>query len=1003
MDILPIWDPTSCVPRREVLDGTLTDADLALRLDTVVRGTARAPYNDPRTFFEATHLTRSMKEILGYIFGRVAGSRTDTNPIIVLDVGFGGGKTHTLVTLYYAAKFGTDAAIRSYLTGIPIPTGIRVVTISGEDFGEAGVIRDDTPVSTVWGDLFQQLGCLERFRDLDLKRQVPSPDQISQALGEGPVIILLDELPTLINLYAKTDPAMMDRIVQFVQRLVIAVAEKERAALVIAIAEDAYKDEAVLARAAVRQAGDLRAEERQQILEETHLAEGKMEDARAHIRRKEIIMSPVEEQDVVHILRRRLFSSTSTEQAVVVADAYHQLYTHIPAPDAFAKQDYRDALQESYPFHPEMVKLLYERLATLDQFHRTRGALRLLARAVRWVWEQKESDAFLLHPHHIDLAVPTILEDLTKGIGEGRRRNALEGDLLRTPGGISVQDLDDDVRAQWQAPLHRRTYTTIYLYSLATGREGDNGIDVTRLCALIAVPGRTDYAHRVRDSVLHSLINDLSHIDQRGTHYLFIREPNPLRVIDREARNVPESEATDLVRQGIDGLFSDQIDWIHIRVFPSNPGKLEDDAVIKLAILNPHLHHFLPESGNIPPAVERFMTYRDAQGQIFRRFKNDTFLLVAEQRRVQALFDTAKKLKAAREVRKELSRFGIPEDRKADVEQYLAEREKDITDGIRTTFSRFVYFNKQGELDVASLNPSGYSQTQGGRAMFLYHLRELFRRIGEDAFNPAAVDEDVWAPGSPYMSTQVLFDAYHVRPGLIIPATQDVFKRTIERGIAERFWILRERGNIYTDKRMPDRIGIANEWEVWKRDEAEKQGLLNPTEETPETERKKKKDEQEPLIKVQDGYSYALLSSPAEAIAKDLEKITKRDRVTRLDRITLRVSNDPSALYALRNLITIFKRDPNCKFNFHAMASKYTAPKYSVSLDLTQESYDASSSKALYEVIVKLLDAEQSEIGLTIEWQNLPVDQLIQKIAEMQKTAPDTQFSLEVEGIRELA
>ena len=30
MDLLPIWDPAACVPRREVLEGTLTDADLAI-------------------------------------------------------------------------------------------------------------------------------------------------------------------------------------------------------------------------------------------------------------------------------------------------------------------------------------------------------------------------------------------------------------------------------------------------------------------------------------------------------------------------------------------------------------------------------------------------------------------------------------------------------------------------------------------------------------------------------------------------------------------------------------------------------------------------------------------------------------------------------------------------------------------------------------------------------------------------------------------------------------
>ena len=42
--LLPLWDPEACVPREEVLTGTLTDADLALRLGLVVSGHARKIY-----------------------------------------------------------------------------------------------------------------------------------------------------------------------------------------------------------------------------------------------------------------------------------------------------------------------------------------------------------------------------------------------------------------------------------------------------------------------------------------------------------------------------------------------------------------------------------------------------------------------------------------------------------------------------------------------------------------------------------------------------------------------------------------------------------------------------------------------------------------------------------------------------------------------------------------------------------------------------------------------
>jgi hypothetical protein len=91
-EVLPIWHPSACIPREEVLKGKLTDAELALRLSTIVKGEAKPPYNTPESFFNATHLTKNMKLIIENVFGRISGTKGDVNPVIVLDVGFGGGE-----------------------------------------------------------------------------------------------------------------------------------------------------------------------------------------------------------------------------------------------------------------------------------------------------------------------------------------------------------------------------------------------------------------------------------------------------------------------------------------------------------------------------------------------------------------------------------------------------------------------------------------------------------------------------------------------------------------------------------------------------------------------------------------------------------------------------------------------------------------------------------------------------------------------------------------------
>ena len=172
----------------EVLTGTLTDAEPALRLSSVVWGGAKAPYNDPRTFFEATHMTRGMKNIVEFLFGRLSGARPDVNPITVLDVGFGGGKTHTLVTLYYAAKYPKEPTVREKIGNAVIPSNVKVVTVCGEEWGEKGVRRKNTPVSKIWGDLFYQLGVYNQYKKLNLERAIPSLEDIISALGDYPVL-----------------------------------------------------------------------------------------------------------------------------------------------------------------------------------------------------------------------------------------------------------------------------------------------------------------------------------------------------------------------------------------------------------------------------------------------------------------------------------------------------------------------------------------------------------------------------------------------------------------------------------------------------------------------------------------------------------------------------------------------------------------------------------------------------------------------------------------------
>ena len=103
----------NCNPSTEVAEGRSFHPDeFAIALEQVVAGIAPEDYTDPAKFFSRTSFTRALSENVGLVLRRLSGQTPNTAPVLTLLTQFGGGKTHTLTTLYHLARNGDDA--RSY-------------------------------------------------------------------------------------------------------------------------------------------------------------------------------------------------------------------------------------------------------------------------------------------------------------------------------------------------------------------------------------------------------------------------------------------------------------------------------------------------------------------------------------------------------------------------------------------------------------------------------------------------------------------------------------------------------------------------------------------------------------------------------------------------------------------------------------------------------------------------------------------------------------------------
>ena len=356
-------------------------------------------------FLETTYPTQAMLSVTRDIFDRLShGNHSSAPSVYRFNSPFGGGKTHTLITLAAMSKHPQAAASSSAFQNIEIPPNTRLLTFSGDESNPiSGQNLPDTPltVRSITGMLAYQIGgagLLARYRREDEALASAGADAYREMLGDTPTLILIDEL---VDYVAKSATAQSDNtgstqnnagnIQSLLFDLIQAVASSPKAVLVITAPDpaiDAFREAANIVSTIMAQIDRI-------------------------VARSVTDITPTAPNDLAPILRRRLFQGCDETARQQTTDAYRDLYAlHHPTQVAnFAEQVY-----ESYPFHPLLLELINTRLAENPTFQRVRGTLRLLAALIE---ENSGKDIPLLHPHHIDPAAEYFTSELNARLQQG--------------------------------------------------------------------------------------------------------------------------------------------------------------------------------------------------------------------------------------------------------------------------------------------------------------------------------------------------------------------------------------------------------------------------------------------------------------------------------------------------------------------------------------------------------------------------------------------------------
>ena len=379
------WTPWHHVVklREDVRTGELSLADFAADLhDVMMQRGARPIYEDPDRFFALTFPTFSLRELAKDVVLRLAGR--NTKAVRQLELTYGGGKTHTLVTLRHLvhdpAALPDLPAVEQFKShaGVPLPPA-RVAALAFDKLdvekgmevrGPQGELRW---LKHPWSVLAFQLAGAAGVRALhaegrDEERETPPAEPLLVDLLSRPqtdglaTLVLIDEVLMFARGKVATDEAWRGRLTDFFQYLCQAVTKVDRCALVASLlASDLEKSDDT----------------------------GKAISAQiASIfnRQKEEGVQPVQKEDVAEVLRRRFF----TPPSIADTDAFRPHVTtavrNLAALDDAIRKDRKsveDRFWRAYPFHPDLTDVFYTRWTQLDRFQRTRGILRTFAIALR--------------------------------------------------------------------------------------------------------------------------------------------------------------------------------------------------------------------------------------------------------------------------------------------------------------------------------------------------------------------------------------------------------------------------------------------------------------------------------------------------------------------------------------------------------------------------------------------------------------------------------------------
>ena len=401
--------------------------------------------------------------------------------------------------------------------------------------------------------------------------------------------------------------------------------------------------------------------------------------------RVEKIYTPVEDDEITSVVRKRLFSEIDgNEYKDAVSEIMDYFKKENILPLGIEPSEYRNRFMMSYPFLPDVVECLYHRWGSFPTFQRTRGVLRLLSLVI---YTLRNKNINYVSLADIDLNNQELRRELLKHIGN-EFDSVIAADITDINSGSKYADksLGESYKG---LQLGTRSSTTIFLNSFSGGPEKGTTInEIKRSASVVSIPSS------VVSEAVDLLKERLFYIQQQAGKIYFTNKPNLNRILLNKIENIDDKEVMDIEKEHL--IASTREGKFKTYIWPTQSNDILDNSDLKLIILR-------EKNDQLMKAVI------ETKGDSPRVYRNTLFFLtLVEEKKNEVALSIKRKLSF--EHIEEDPSLELTDEQKKGVKKSISKEEENIKTKIREAY-RVVYIPSKDAIEETDLGIPTYGYT----------------------------------------------------------------------------------------------------------------------------------------------------------------------------------------------------------------------------------------------------------------------------------------------------